>query len=115
MGDAVPHSRIKAFFQKGKDTMDMTAIAPLLTKLIELVKMMLFIRVILSWFPGIDWYNGPFKILRAVTDPILKPFQALIPPLGGLDISPIIAFLALDFLAKMAGQLSFTGGMNLPN
>ncbi len=94
--------------------MDMTALAPLLSQLIQLLKILLFIRVILSWFPAIDWYSGPFKILRAITDPILKPFQMLIPPIGGLDISPILAFLALDFLAKMAGQLSFTGGMNLP-
>ena len=94
--------------------MDMTALPQLLVTLIGLLEFILVARVLLSWFPAIDWYSGPFKILKDITDPILKPFQMFIPPIGGLDISPIVACLVLRFLANIVGKLSFTGGMNLP-
>lgn len=57
-----------------------------------------FVRCLLSWFPNIDWYNMPFRALKDITDPILMPFRKIIPPLGGFDISPIVALFALDIL-----------------
>jgi YggT family protein len=59
---------------------------------------LLFIRILLSWFPTIDWVNPPFSILSQLTDPYLNVFRSFIPPLGGLDFSPILAILALQFL-----------------
>lgn len=52
-------------------------------------------RILFTWFPNINWYNQPFKALKEVTDPVFEPFRKIIPPLGGIDISPIFAFLAL--------------------
>ncbi|MCR4881388.1 MAG: YggT family protein [bacterium] len=55
----------------------------------------LIARILLTWFPNINWYDQPFKTLKEITDPILEPFRKFIPPIGGLDFSPIFAFLAL--------------------
>ena len=52
-------------------------------------------RILFTWFPNINWYNQPFKALKEITDPVFEPFRKIIPPLGGIDISPIFAFLAL--------------------
>ena len=57
---------------------------------------LLIIRVLLTWFPTINWYNQPFAALSQITDPYLNLFRSIIPPLGGMDFSPILAFLALQ-------------------
>lgn len=61
--------------------------------------LILIIRIFLTWIPNIDWYLQPFAFLRSITDPFLNIFRGVIPPIGGmLDISPIIAFFALQIL-----------------
>ena len=54
-------------------------------------------RVLLSWFPNINWYDPPFSILSQLTDPYLNLFRSIIPPLGGIDFSSLIAFFVLQF------------------
>lgn len=61
---------------------------------------LLFIRVLLTWFPNINWYNQPFAALSQITDPYLNVFRSIIPPMGGMDFSPMLAFLALSFLQR---------------
>ena len=55
----------------------------------------IIIRLLLSWFPNINWYDQPFRSLKEFTDPMLEPFRRIIPPIGGIDISPIGLFLAI--------------------
>ncbi|HEY9655857.1 MAG TPA: YggT family protein [Thermosynechococcaceae cyanobacterium] len=57
---------------------------------------LLFIRILLSWFPNINWFDPPFSILSQLTDPYLNIFRSIIPPLGGLDFSAILALLLLQ-------------------
>jgi YggT family protein len=64
-------------------------------------------RVLLTWFPNIDWSNAPFSILSQLTDPYLNLFRSIIPPLGGMDFSPIIAFFVLQLGSQfLIGLLS---------
>jgi YggT family protein len=59
---------------------------------IQLLGFAIFARAIISWFP-ID-RNGPVvQALAAVTDPILDPLRKVIPPIGMIDITPMIAML----------------------
>jgi YggT family protein len=58
----------------------------------------LVVRVLLSWFPNLDWSQPVLSTLSSITDPYLNVFRGLIPPLGGLDLSAIVAFLALNLL-----------------
>ncbi|HEY9746337.1 MAG TPA: YggT family protein [Oculatellaceae cyanobacterium] len=67
---------------------------------INLYKLILVARILLTWLPGINWYNQPFRFLAAVTDPVMEPFRRLIPPIGGIDFSPILLFFALELLQK---------------
>ncbi len=57
---------------------------------------LVFIRILLSWFPNINWFDPPFSILSQLTDPYLNLFRSIIPPLGGLDFSAILALLLLQ-------------------
>jgi YggT family protein len=54
------------------------------------------VYILLSWFPGAR-ESGFGQFLAKICDPYLEPFRKIIPPLGMIDISPIVAILALRF------------------
>jgi YggT family protein len=57
----------------------------------------IFVSVVLSWVaPGS--YNPVAAVFESLSRPVLRPFQRLIPPLGGLDLSPIFALILLQAL-----------------
>ena len=67
--------------------------------IVQLLAFAIFARAILSWFP-ID-RNGPiFQFLNSVTDPVLEPLRKIIPPIGMIDITPMVAMLLLFFIAS---------------
>jgi YggT family protein len=52
---------------------------------------LLFIfRIVLSWFPQIDLKRFPFILVAVPTEPLLVPLRKIVPPIGGVDITPII-------------------------
>lgn len=59
---------------------------------------LIILRIFLSWIPSIDWESQPFNGIRSVTDPFLNIFRDIIPPIGMLDISPIVAIILLQLL-----------------
>jgi YggT family protein len=67
---------------------------------------LLIVRVLLTWFPTINWYNQPFAALGQITDPYLNLFRSIIPSLGGIDFSPILAFLALNLAGELLRSLT---------
>lgn len=87
----------------------MSSLVPLLaTTLVTFINIytaLLFIRILLSWFPNINWFDPPFSILSQITDPYLNIFRNIIPPLGGLDFSPILALLLLQIVQQVATTL----------
>lgn len=71
--------------------------AQLVNNLFLVYTLMLLVRVLASWVP--EWQNSSFiRFIAWYTEPYLSLFRRLIPPIGMLDISPIIAFLVLGFL-----------------
>ncbi len=58
----------------------------------------IILRIFLTWIPSIDWSVPFFRALAIVSDAFLGPFRKIIPPMGGLDFSPIIALFALQFI-----------------
>jgi YggT family protein len=71
----------------------------------------MIISVILSWVaPGS--YNPGAQLVNQICEPLLAPFRKLIPNLGGLDISPIFAFIALNLIDRFViGNLAAMTGM----
>lgn len=77
-----------------------------ITIFINIYTALLFIRILLSWFPNINWFDPPFSILSQLTDPYLNVFRSIIPPLGGLDFSPILALLLLQVVQSALPSVS---------
>jgi YggT family protein len=72
---------------------------------ISLYILMIFVRIIFSW-GMVSYTNRLMRFLVDATEPFLGPLRRIIPPLGRMDISPIIAFLILWlFQAASAGTL----------
>ncbi len=82
-----------------------------LTSLIDLVLLSLrlftfaiFIHIILSWIaPGT--YNPATAFISMLVEPVMRPFRRVIRPIGGLDISPIFAIIALQAAAIFLSTL----------
>jgi YggT family protein len=47
-------------------------------------------RIVLTWYPQLDLKKFPFNIVAIPTEPFLVITRKIVPPLGGVDISPII-------------------------
>lgn len=66
---------------------------------------LLFVRIISSWFPAWQAHNL-VRFVAFYTDPYLNLFRRILPPLGGvLDISPILAFFVLRILEMIVLNL----------
>ncbi|MEW6155447.1 MAG: YggT family protein [Actinomycetota bacterium] len=77
----------------------------LVCRLIQLYIIVLFARIILSWFPVSpdSGLSSVYRFLHTVTEPVLAPIRRVVPPLGvggmGLDLSPMIVTFGLVFLS----------------
>jgi len=68
--------------------------------LFQIYTLMLFARIISSWIPELR-ESKVMQFISFYTDPYLNLFRKIIPPLGGIDFSPILAFIALSFIEKI--------------
>lgn len=77
----------------------MDGIIGLVKLLIDVLIFAIFGRSIISWFP-ID-RNGPIvRTLNAITDPVLDPLRRVIPLVGMVDITPMIAIIVLVVISS---------------
>ena len=58
---------------------------------------LILIRAIVSWVNP-DPYNAIVQFLYRTTEPVIQPIRRYVPPIGGVDVSMIVAFLAIVFL-----------------
>ncbi len=79
----------------------MIAVANTINMLFRIFSFIVLARVILSWVRVSPWHPtwGPIiRFIYQATDPIMEPVRRLIPPMGGLDFSPIIVLIGLDLI-----------------
>jgi YggT family protein len=74
---------------------------------IQIYLLLIIVRILLSWFPTADWADKAMSFLSPITDPYLNIFRSFIPPLGGLDLSPIVAIFVLQMIAGFLGGSTF--------
>ncbi len=76
------------------------ALALLVSGVCTILYWLLFARIIVSWLP-VDPYSGIVQFLYQVTDPILAPFRRIPLRIGMLDLTPLLAFVALFFIRNV--------------
>ena len=78
----------------------------------QLYSLMLFATILASWLPQLHSYSL-MQWIRYYTDPYLRFFRNIIPPLGMIDISPIVAFLCLSFIQDIVIKFVINVVINL--
>jgi YggT family protein len=80
--------------------------ASIVCLLIQLYMLVIFARIIMSWFPPTPGtaYAQIFEVFDRATEPVLAPIRAVLPPMQmggmGLDLSPIVVFLIGTLLVR---------------
>jgi len=72
----------------------------ILLRILNVYEIILLARVLMSWFRP-DPYNPIVRFLYNATEPILAPIREALPATGGIDFSPLVAFLLLFALQRV--------------
>ncbi len=86
-------------------------LAVAVARIFDLIFLILFISILCTWIPNINWYNEPFKSMRQFSEIFFAPFRKLIPPIGMIDISPIVAFIVLSIVRRLLVGLLLALGL----
>ncbi len=78
------------------------AIRKLLVALLMTYFVLIIARVIISWF-GNQARHPLIPLIYQLTEPVLRPLNKLLPPMGGIDLSPLFALIALRSLLFLLG------------
>ena len=89
-----------------------SAIAEAVNLLFTAYTWLIVIRVLISWVSP-DPFNPIVQFLMRVTDPVLEPFRRVIPSIGFIDISPVVALLVLQVLQKFLVKTLFDLSLRL--
>ena len=76
-------------------------LAGLLMDLLQIYSLLLIIRAVLSFFPpstGARWYYQVTDFLERITEPVLEPIRRILPPVGGMDFSVVVALIVIQLL-----------------
>jgi YggT family protein len=81
--------------------------------LLGLMTLLFIFRIVLSWYPQADLSKLPFSLVAWPTEPLLVPMRKLVPPIGGVDIAPVvwvgIVTLLREILVGQQGLLRMLG------
>ncbi|MGB3760241.1 MAG: YggT family protein [Rivularia sp. (in: cyanobacteria)] len=88
----------------------------ILSLLLGLMTFLFIFRIILTWYPQAELNRFPFNIIAFPTEPFLVVLRKLVPPIGGVDITPIIWVgifsLAREILLGQQGLLTMLARTN---
>jgi YggT family protein len=80
----------------------MAAIASLLVLFLQIYSFVILARVLISWFPNLDYDNPLVQALYAATEPVLAPVRNAMrntfPDMGPIDLSPIVVFFGITLV-----------------
>ena len=67
----------------------------------SIIYLIIFLVVILSWIPVFDIRKEPVATLIKLYNQIMAPFKSVIPPIGMIDISPLVAFIVIKIIERL--------------
>lgn len=86
----------------------MQLIGYLLSLAIDIYILIIIIQVAVSWLIAFDVINASnpqaqnlINLLKRATDPVYKPIQKYVPPIGGIDITPLIVIIGLSLIRRL--------------
>ena len=83
------------------DAKTAATIASLLGPVLNIGQLLMIARIVLSWYPNINYGKLPWVLAVRPTEPILAPTRKVIPIVGGLDVTPIVWVALLSFINEI--------------
>lgn len=84
-------------------------ITTLVTSLCTALIILIFVRIAMLWFPRVLSQHPVRNGTSSIVDPILSPLRRLLPPVMGMDMSPLLAIVLLSVLAQVVGAIGING------
>lgn len=91
----------------------MNAILWLISTIIDIAIFFIIAMVVMSWLVGFGVLSTSNQMVAAIyrgllqlTEPILRPIRNILPAMGGLDLSPLVAILGLIFLKRLIFEIA---------
>jgi YggT family protein len=79
----------------------LVSIIDILVLLLKVYSFILLARVLMTWLPNLDYSNPIVRFLHQVTEPVLKPIREVLPPMQGIDLSPLVVFVAITIITRI--------------
>eukprot|EP00850_Spirogloea_muscicola_P003293 SM000013S26462 [mRNA] locus=s13:541243:542774:+ [translate_table: standard] len=76
-------------------------ISSLLGPIIAGLNFLFIVRIVMSWYPSLPVNKLPYSVAYVPTEPVLGPTRRLIPPVGGVDVSPVIWVALMSFVNEV--------------
>ena len=76
-------------------------LAGFLGPLFSVTTLLFIIRIVMTWYPSVPVSRFPWVVAYLPTEPLLKPTRSLVPPVGGVDVSPIIWVGMISFMNEI--------------
>ena len=73
----------------------------LLKPLFTVYDLLMIARIVMTWYPEVKGTEGAWRFAYIPTEPILGPTRKIIPPLSGVDISPIVWVALLSLISEI--------------
>ena len=77
------------------------SIAGVLGPMFSVSTLLFIIRIVMTWYPSVPVSRLPWVVAYLPTEPLLKPTRSLVPPVGGVDVSPIIWVGMISFMNEI--------------
>jgi len=81
------------------------SVVGILFQVVQFYIFLIIAYVLMSWFPLKGVLLDLYGVLASIVEPYLGLFRRFIPPIGSVDISPIVAILVLQVLVRLVAQL----------
>ena len=82
----------------------MNPLVSILQSALHFYGILIFVYVLMSWFPLSGVFGEIYHVLSTITEPYLGIFRRFIPPIGAMDISPIIAYFVIQMAIRALGR-----------
>jgi YggT family protein len=86
-------------------TANIQLISIIVSILLAVMTFLFIFRIVLTWYPQVESSKFPFNLVISPTEPFLSPSRKIIPPIGGVDITPIVWVAIISLIREvLVGQ-----------
>ncbi len=80
-------------------------LVPIIAGVVEFYGFLIFAYVLMSWFPVRGIFADIYQVIGSIVEPYLGIFRRIVPPMGAIDLSPMVAYFVLIVVSRFVLSL----------